>query len=176
MELEEFENLISEDNRTYVAIRTLPNNRGVFGYVAITMGDGDETQWLDCKGNPIQTPTPSHLPVEHVKGLFQILEPKRSDVKEVWLVLKNRKPVCSRNDSYDMYKTLYHNVEQEMLIEGIKNKCNHPFINKLLECLKVIAYMLICIFKKNMLIYHIAPIINNNRSNVLLNNFFYRWT
>lgn len=138
LDLDEFENLMSADNRTYVAIRTLPNNGGVFGYIAITMGDGDDTQWLNCKGHPIQTPMPSNLPVEHVKGQFQVLEPKHPDVKKVWLALKNRRPLCSRNDSYDFYKTLYENVQQEMLAERNRAKCTHPFINKLLKFLEVL--------------------------------------
>uniref|UniRef100_A0A2S2QZT8 Uncharacterized protein n=1 Tax=Sipha flava TaxID=143950 RepID=A0A2S2QZT8_9HEMI len=128
---------MSADNRTYVAIRTLPNNSGVFGYVAISMGDGDDTQWLNCKGHPIQTPIPSHLHVEHLKGHFQILEPKHPDVKKVWMILKNRRPLCTRNDSYGFYKTLYENVQQEMLAERNNTKCTHPFINKLLKFLEI---------------------------------------
>lgn len=142
MEVTEFENLISADNRTYVAIRTLPNSGGVFGYIAITMGDGDEPKWLDCNGKPICTPVPFNLRVEQVKTDIQLkcLAYDETDAKQVWSVLNNRKSICLRNEFYDFYKTLYENVQQEMVAEAntcVVRKCSHPFINKLLEFLVV---------------------------------------
>lgn len=140
MEISEFENFLSEDNRTYIAIRTLPNDGGVFGYVAISMGDVDDTKWLDACGQPICTPIPSglHLPVElHTDEEQPSFCPKRPEVKKVWLVLKNRGPICLRNDSYEFYKALYNNVEQEMLSVRRNDPCTHPYINKLLEYLEV---------------------------------------
>lgn len=66
LDISEFEDKMSADNRTYVALRHLPNNGGVFGYIAISIGDGHNTQWLNSKGQPIPTPEPSHLPVEQI--------------------------------------------------------------------------------------------------------------
>ncbi|XP_022164182.1 uncharacterized protein LOC111029480 isoform X2 [Myzus persicae] len=142
MEVTEFENLISSDNRTYVAIRTLPNSGGVFGYIAITMGDGIDPQWLDCNGDPICTPEPFNLHVEQVKSdvPLECLAYDETDAKQVWAVLKNRRSICLRNEFYDFYKTLYETVQQEMVAEAstcVPRKCSHPFINKLLEFLVV---------------------------------------
>jgi len=142
MEVTEFDNLISADNRTYIAIRTLPNSGGVFGYLAITMGDTDEPQWLDCNGKPICTPVPFNLHVEQVKTDVQLecLAYDETDAKQVWSILNNRKSICLRNEFYDFFKTLYENVQQEMVAEAntcVVRKCSHPFINKLLEFLVV---------------------------------------
>lgn len=141
MDIDEFEQFVSEDNRTYIAIRTLPNDGGVFGYVAISMGDVDDTKWLNSCGQPICTPIPSnlHLRVEQddPDRLTQTPLDKRTDIKRVWLILKNRGPICLRNDSYDFYKVLYETIEQEMLALRNNDKCTHPYINKLLEYLEV---------------------------------------
>ncbi|CAI6364490.1 unnamed protein product [Macrosiphum euphorbiae] len=142
MVVTEFDNLLSTDNRTYVAIRTLPNSGGVFGYIAITMGDGVEPQWLDCNGKPICTPVPFNLSVEYMKADIDLecLEYDETDAKQVWMVLNNRKSICLRNEFYDFYKTLYESVQQEMVAEAdscVIRKCKHPFINKLLEYLVV---------------------------------------
>ncbi|XP_060845323.1 uncharacterized protein LOC132924898 [Rhopalosiphum padi] len=141
MDVAEFDNLMSADNRTYVAIRTLPNGGGIFGYIAISMGDGKDTQWLDCKGKPMSTPVPYNLRVEQIKSDVQqesMLE--ETDAKQVWDVLRSRKSICLRNEFYDFYKTLYEDVQQEMVAEAdtcVIRKCSHPFINKLLEYLVV---------------------------------------
>ncbi|KAF0765602.1 DUF4485 domain-containing protein [Aphis craccivora] len=142
MDVAEFDNLMSADNRTYVAIRTLPNGGGLFGYIAITMGDGKDTQWLDSNGKPIPTPVPYNLRVEQIKSDAQQESAfeEETDAKQVWSVLRSRKSICLRNEFYDFYKTLYEDVQQEMIAEAdtcVIRKCAHPFITKLLEYLVV---------------------------------------
>lgn len=137
LDLDEFE-YASTDNRLYISIRTLPNDGGVFGYVAISIGEVDDAQWVNSKGQPIETLVPTDLPVKQIKCRFQApVVPAQCDVKKVWYVLKNRKPLTLRNDSYKFYKMLYENVQQEMVAERNKIKCTHPFINKLLKFLEV---------------------------------------
>lgn len=132
---------MSADNRTYIAIKTLPNNSGVFGYIAISMGDGDYIpQWLNSKGCPIVTPIPSNsnLPVLQTEDHHEISEhDDQHDSKKVWYVLKDRRSLCLRNSSLEFYKMLYSNVEQEILEVKNTNECNHPFIRKLLKFLEV---------------------------------------
>jgi len=140
MSLKDYEHLMSADNRTYIAIKTLPNNSGVFGYIAITMGDEEDTpQWLNSKGCPIVTPVPSitNLPVLQAKNHYQAPVNIQHNIKKVWHILKNRKSLCLRNDSLNFFKMLYENVEQEMLDIKNTNECNHPFIKKLLKFLEV---------------------------------------
>lgn len=139
MDVNEFENIMSTDNRTYVAIRTLPNG-GLFGYIAVTVGDGDDALWLNSKGCPITTPVPSDLPVEQIKSQPQPPEIpicSSSEIKMVWNTLKNRRPTDLRIHSYEFYKMLYATVEQEIMAETYLQKCTHPFINKLLKFLEV---------------------------------------
>lgn len=133
---------MSADNRTYVAIRSLPNNSGVFGYVAVTIGDGEDAKWLDSKGCPmaIPVPTKSDLPVELATSQTPATELpvcNESEIKMVWLVLKTRRPECLRKHSYEFFKTLYATVVQEMIAIKDNPKCNHPFINELLKFLEV---------------------------------------
>lgn len=145
MDVSEFDNLISSDNRTYVAISTLPNGGGLFGYIAVTMGDGVGTQWLDCRGEPIETPVPFNLHVDQLKADIKVSICEETDAQKVWNVLNSRGPVCLRNDFYDFYKRLYESVQQEMITEAksCAQKCAHPFIKKLLEFLVVRNYNII---------------------------------
>lgn len=146
LDISEFENIVSADTRTYIALRTLPNNGGVFGYIAITMGEGRDTQWLDSKGQPIPTPVPTYLRVEQIKKDFEEEKEEEcnlSDAKLVWNVLQDRSALRLRSGSFKFYKTLYDNVEQEMLAEKNNTKCTHPFINKLLKFLEVRILMIL---------------------------------
>lgn len=139
--INDFENVISTDNRTYVAIQTLPNNGGVFGYIAITMGDAEETQWLNSKGCPIVTPVPSssNLIVEqNVEDHYcEALGIELTDIKKVWYVLKKRRPLSLRNDAFQFFKMLYETVQQEMLPVKTCKSCTHQYINKLLKYIEV---------------------------------------
>lgn len=136
LDLADYENLMSTDNRTYIAIKMLPNDAGLFGYVAISMGEPDEIYWLNSKGQRIPTLVPSNLPVSEVEVRKPTL--KEPYAKRVWYVLSQRKPFCARKDSYEFYQVLYETVQQEMLDEqNMGQKCTHPFINKLLEYLEV---------------------------------------
>lgn len=141
LDISEFEDTLSADNRTYTALRHLPNNGGVFGYIAISIGDGRDTQWLNSKGQPIPTPVPaySYLPVEQIKN--DVEEEKnecgKSDATLVWNVLLDRSTLCLRKSSLKFYKTLYNNIEQEMLAEKNNAKCSHPLITELLRFLEV---------------------------------------
>jgi len=138
MSLKDYEHLMSADNRTYIAIKTLPNNGGVFGYLAITMGDGKDTpQWLNSKGCPIVTPVPSNTNLLVLQAKDETPVQNQHNVKKVWHVLKDRKSLCLRNDSLKFYKMLYKNVEEEMIDIKKTNECNHPFIKKLLKFLEV---------------------------------------
>lgn len=128
---------MSADNRTYVAVRTLPNNGGVFGYVAVTVGDGGDMQWLDSEGRPMNAPYATNLPVQQVKSHLQTPMPVRSDIENIWYVLKNRKPLSLRNDTIEFYQSLYEHVQQEMLAEKNNDRCTNPFIDKLLKFLQV---------------------------------------
>ncbi|VVC40288.1 Domain of unknown function DUF4485 [Cinara cedri] len=128
----------STDNRLYVAIRNLPHEVGAFGYVAVSIGEVDDTQWLNSKGEPIETLIPTDLPVKQIACRFQApVVPTQCDVKKVWYALKHRRPLTLRNYSYEFYKMLYENVQQEMLAERNKIKCTHPYINKLLKFLEI---------------------------------------
>lgn len=109
----------------------------MFGYIAVTIGDDGDIQWLNSKGQPITSLEPTNLPVQQVEDHFQELMPKHSDVKKVWYVLKNRKPLYFRNYSLQFYERLYEIIQQEMLSEKNYGQCSHPFIHKLLKYFKV---------------------------------------
>lgn len=43
-------NQLSNDGRTYVACKTLPENSGIFAYVAVTMGGDANDGWVNTCG------------------------------------------------------------------------------------------------------------------------------
>lgn len=45
-------NHLSNDGRTYIACKTLPENGGLFAYVAVTVG-GNTGCWVNCCGRPM---------------------------------------------------------------------------------------------------------------------------
>lgn len=140
MDVNDFDDIISTDNRTYVALRSLPNNGGVFGYLAVTIGNTEDSKWLNSKGCPMISPVPMDFSVKQIKVKTQVpeLPPcNESDIKKVWRVLKHRRPEELRNYSFSFYKILNDNVEQEMVEFKNNPKCTHPFINKLLKFLEV---------------------------------------
>lgn len=141
-DINEFQDTLSVDNRTYIALRHLPNNGGVFGYIAISIGDGRDTQWLNSKGQSIPSPVPSqsYLPVEQIKKDLEVEKENEcdtSDATSVWKVLLDRSTLCLRNSSLKFYRTLYDNIEQEMLAEKNNSTCSHPLITELLRFLEV---------------------------------------
>lgn len=43
-------NHLSNDGRTYIALQSLPEKSGIFGYVAVTMGGSTACGWVDSCG------------------------------------------------------------------------------------------------------------------------------
>jgi hypothetical protein len=48
---------ISEDGRTYMATKTMPGGEGIFGYLAVSIGD-QPLEWVDNTGQPVSVSTP----------------------------------------------------------------------------------------------------------------------
>lgn len=46
-------NHLSNDGRTYVAFKTLPEDSGVFAYIAVAMGGDTDCQWVNVCGQPM---------------------------------------------------------------------------------------------------------------------------
>ncbi|KAE9524396.1 hypothetical protein AGLY_015233 [Aphis glycines] len=136
-------NHLSNDGRTYIACKTLPENGGLFAYVAVTVG-GNTGCWVNCCGRPIPTPVvkPIDLKVEMSSAPKKICEQEDKVYQltaEVRAILSNRRSQESRMLTYEFFKRLLNNIEQEMLSEEDPNStaCHDPHVEALLEKLIV---------------------------------------
>ncbi|XP_022173257.1 uncharacterized protein LOC111035790 [Myzus persicae] len=136
-------NHLSNDGRTYIACKNLPENSGLFAYVAVTVG-GNSGCWVNSCGRPIPTPEvkPIDLKVESANTPKSNCEQEDKVYQltgEVRTILSNRRSQESRKLTYEFFKKLHNNIEQEMLSEEDPNStaCHDPYIEKLLE--KLIA-------------------------------------
>ncbi|KAF0773776.1 DUF4485 domain-containing protein [Aphis craccivora] len=136
-------NHLSNDGRTYIACKTLPENGGLFAYVAVTVG-GNTGCWVNCCGRPIPPPVvkPIDLKVEMSSAPKKICEQEDKVYQltaEVRAILSNRRSQESRMLTYEFFKRLLNNIEQEMLSEEDPNStaCHDPHVEALLEKLIV---------------------------------------
>lgn len=46
-------NHMSKDGRTYAAFKTLPENSGIFAYIAVSVGADTDCNWVNSCGQPM---------------------------------------------------------------------------------------------------------------------------
>ncbi|XP_060836391.1 uncharacterized protein LOC132919056 [Rhopalosiphum padi] len=132
-------NHLSNDGRTYIACRTLPENNGLFAYVAVTIGD-TTCGWVNPCGQPI--PAPVAKPLDLKVDLSNVQNSKSGQenvmyqfTAEIKSILLKRKAPEIRILTYEFFKKVYSSIEQEMLSEEDPNStaCHDPYVEMLLE-------------------------------------------
>ncbi|XP_060866952.1 uncharacterized protein LOC132942518 [Metopolophium dirhodum] len=132
-------NHLSNDGRTYIACKTLPENAGLFAYVAVTMGD-TTCGWVNTCGQPIPAPQVKPLDLKVDMSNVQNNECKKETrmyqlTAEIKSILLKRKAPEIRILTYEFFKKVYGSIEQEMLSEENPSNtaCRDPYVEKLLE-------------------------------------------
>ncbi|XP_050527685.1 uncharacterized protein LOC126897831 isoform X2 [Daktulosphaira vitifoliae] len=134
---------LSKDGRTFIAVKTLPKNAGIFTYVAVSLGGNGSCGWVNSSGKPVFSPEIKSTDMkvetskESEKDCFLQQDNIQKITAEVRSVLAKRKPPEARMFTYQFYKSVYDNIEQEMLNEQDPNSlaCRDPYIEKMLEML-----------------------------------------
>uniref|UniRef100_A0A8D8Z1F6 DUF4485 domain-containing protein n=1 Tax=Cacopsylla melanoneura TaxID=428564 RepID=A0A8D8Z1F6_9HEMI len=137
---------MSEDRRTYVATRSIPN--GVMSYVAVTIG-GDTPQWMNKEGEPVAfppsgnilkvaTPAPTNYKLFLNQGRMYLNNEEEIREKQK-AILRQRKPPAERTKLIRFYEQILLRIDEE--IEQLNGKtCTEnkdPFIEHLAEKLQV---------------------------------------
>ncbi|XP_027849100.2 uncharacterized protein LOC114128723 [Aphis gossypii] len=134
-------NHLSNDGRTYIACKTLPENDGLFAYVAVTIGD-TTCGWVNTCGQPIPAPVvkPLDLKVELSDVQKQNSKSGKESIMyqftaEIKCILSKRKAPEIRKLTYEFFKKVYSSIEQEMLREEDPNStaCHDPYVEMLVE-------------------------------------------
>nr|XP_014270810.1 uncharacterized protein LOC106677402 isoform X6 [Halyomorpha halys] len=130
LEVEDFAEY-SRDSRTFFATKALPEGRGAFGYVAVSLGGGDAL-WLDCQGNNVD---PSTLRKK------KTCKPETPENTEMYATLKHvlaqRSSLKDRSELLPYYYGLMKRIREITITADTQCEIYDPVIEKMIEDLQV---------------------------------------